>query len=105
MAPEVIKQLKHGRHADIWSVGYVSLSLSLSFKLSNFCVSSSVFISCPVRSCTVIEMATGSPPWSEFTDLVSALFHIGSSNDIPQIPERLSPDGKVPAANPLCLQL
>jgi uncharacterized protein YidB (DUF937 family) len=53
----------------------------------------------------VIEMATGSPPWSEFTDLVSALFHIGSSNDIPQIPERLSPDGKVPAANPLCLQL
>jgi len=65
MAPEIIKQLKHGRQADIWSVG-----------------------------CTVIEMATGSPPWSEFTDQVSALFHIGSSNDIPKIPEWLSPEGQ-----------
>jgi len=49
MAPEVIKQIRHGRHADIWSVG-----------------------------CTVIEMATGQPPWVEFTDQVCALFHIGA---------------------------
>lgn len=49
MAPEVIKQIRHGRQADIWSVG-----------------------------CTVIEMTTGLPPWCEFTDQVSALFHIGA---------------------------
>lgn len=62
MAPEVIKQSGYGRQADIWSVG-----------------------------CTVIEMATGKPPFHEFTDQVSVLFHIASSNQPPPIPSHLSP--------------
>ncbi|DBA78684.1 hypothetical protein WJX77_001730 [Trebouxia sp. C0004] len=63
MAPEVIKQTGHGRQADIWSVG-----------------------------CTVIEMATGKPPWSQFQSQVSALFHIASSKGPPPIPENISPE-------------
>ncbi|GJP80246.1 hypothetical protein CLOP_g10478, partial [Closterium sp. NIES-67] len=65
MAPEVIKQTGHGRPADIWSV-----------------------------ACTVIEMATGKPPWSEFLSQVSALFHIAQSKGPPLIPEHLSPEAK-----------
>ena len=61
MAPEVIKQTGHGRQADIWSVG-----------------------------CTVIEMLTGKPPWVQFNTQVSALFHIASSKDPPQMPEEVS---------------
>jgi mitogen-activated protein kinase kinase kinase ANP1 len=63
MAPEVIRQTGHGRQADIWSVG-----------------------------CTVIEMATGKPPWNEFTDQVSVLFHIAASDGPPPIPAHLSAD-------------
>jgi serine/threonine protein kinase len=45
MAPEVIKQNKYGRYADIWSLG-----------------------------CTIIEMATGKPPYSHFKNQVTAMF-------------------------------
>jgi serine/threonine protein kinase len=44
--------------------------------------------------CTIIEMATGRPPWADFSDPVAALFHIGSSNDVPAIPPSLSADGR-----------
>ena len=57
MAPEVIKQTGHGRQADIWSV-----------------------------ACTVIEMATAKPPWSDFTTPVSAMFHIASAKGPPPLP-------------------
>ena len=65
MAPEVIRQTGHNWQADMWSVG-----------------------------CTVIEMATGKPPWSQQFQEVAALFHIGTTMSHPPIPEHLSADGK-----------
>ncbi|KVI11119.1 Protein kinase, ATP binding site-containing protein [Cynara cardunculus var. scolymus] len=61
MAPEVILQTGHSFSADIWSVG-----------------------------CTVIEMATGKPPWSQQYQEVAALFYIGTTKSHPPIPEHLS---------------
>ncbi|KAJ8766274.1 hypothetical protein K2173_022333 [Erythroxylum novogranatense] len=65
MAPEVILQTGHSFSADIWSVG-----------------------------CTVIEMATGKPPWSQQYQEVAALFHIGTTKSHPPIPEHLSTEAK-----------
>ncbi|KAL6139239.1 hypothetical protein ACLB2K_064516 [Fragaria x ananassa] len=65
MAPEVIRQTGHSFSADIWSVG-----------------------------CTVIEMATGKPPWSEKYQEVAALFHIGTTKSHPPIPEHISFEAK-----------
>jgi len=64
MAPEVIRQQNVGFEADIWSVG-----------------------------CTVYEMATGAPPWSDCSTQVQIIFKIASSSEIPTIPEHLSPEG------------
>jgi len=63
MAPEVIRQKGHGVAADIWSVG-----------------------------CTVLEMATGKPPWSDCSGQVQAIFKIASSKELPVIPDFLSPE-------------
>ncbi|OVA05493.1 Protein kinase domain [Macleaya cordata] len=65
MAPEVILQTGHSFSADIWSVG-----------------------------CTIIEMATGKPPWSQQFQEVAALFHIGTTKSHPPIPEHLSVEAK-----------
>lgn len=65
MAPEVILQTGHSFSADIWSVG-----------------------------CTVIEMATGKPPWSQQYQEVAALFYIGTTKSHPPIPEPLSVEAK-----------
>ena len=56
MAPEVITQSNYGRKADVWSFG-----------------------------CTLIELCTGKPPWSEFNfdNPVVAIRTIGISKDIP----------------------
>jgi len=62
MAPEVIKQVGHGRSADLWSVG-----------------------------ATMIEMATAKHPWPEFSNNLAALFHVATSKDPPPIPPHLSP--------------
>ncbi|KAL4351818.1 hypothetical protein GQ457_06G020740 [Hibiscus cannabinus] len=66
MAPEVILQTGHSFSADIWSVG-----------------------------CTVIEMATGKPPWSQqYQEVAAALFHVGTTKSHPPIPEHLSSEAK-----------
>ncbi|KAF5740065.1 mitogen-activated protein kinase kinase kinase ANP1 [Tripterygium wilfordii] len=65
MAPEVILQTGHSCSADIWSVG-----------------------------CTVIEMATGKPPWSQQYQEVAAFYFIGSTKSHAEIPEHLSAEAK-----------
>ncbi|KAM3378175.1 mitogen-activated protein kinase kinase kinase ANP1 [Capsicum galapagoense] len=65
MAPEVIRQTGHSFSADIWSVG-----------------------------CTVIEMTTGKPPWSQQYQEVAALFYIGTTKAHPPIPEHVSVEAK-----------
>nr|GMD02261.1 mitogen-activated protein kinase kinase kinase YODA-like [Ipomoea batatas] len=65
MAPEVIKNSNGCNLAvDIWSLG-----------------------------CTVLEMATSKPPWSQYEG-VAAMFKIGNSKELPTIPEHLSNEGK-----------
>ncbi|KAF8702061.1 hypothetical protein HU200_033406 [Digitaria exilis] len=65
MAPEVIVGSGYNCSADIWSVG-----------------------------CTVIEMATGKPPWSHEYQEVSLLYYVGTTKSHPPIPEHLSPEAK-----------
>ncbi|RCV31108.1 hypothetical protein SETIT_6G150200v2 [Setaria italica] len=65
MAPEVIVGSGHNCSADIWSVG-----------------------------CTVIEMATGKPPWSHEYQEVSLLYYVGTTKSHPPIPEHLSAEAK-----------
>ncbi|KAI9084208.1 hypothetical protein K1719_033879 [Acacia pycnantha] len=65
MAPEVIKNSSGCNLAvDIWSLG-----------------------------CTVLEMATTKPPWSQYEG-VAAMFKIGNSKELPTIPDDLSNEGK-----------
>ncbi|KAL5703737.1 mitogen-activated protein kinase kinase kinase [Ranunculus cassubicifolius] len=65
MAPEVIMNISgYSLAVDIWSLG-----------------------------CTILEMATSKPPWSQFEG-VAAIFKIGNSKEIPEIPDHLSNDAK-----------
>ncbi|KAL7122990.1 hypothetical protein ACP275_01G078500 [Erythranthe tilingii] len=65
MAPEVVKNSSGCNLAvDIWSLG-----------------------------CTVLEMATTKPPWSQYEG-VAALFKIGNSKELPEIPDSLSDECK-----------
>ncbi|XP_029117275.1 mitogen-activated protein kinase kinase kinase YODA isoform X1 [Elaeis guineensis] len=65
MAPEVIKNTNGCNLAvDIWSLG-----------------------------CTVFEMATSKPPWSQYEG-IAAMFKIGNSKELPAIPDHLSDEGK-----------
>ncbi|KAL1538962.1 mitogen-activated protein kinase kinase kinase [Salvia divinorum] len=73
MAPEVVMNTNgYSLPVDIWSLG-----------------------------CTVLEMATSKPPWSQYEG-VAAIFKIGNSKDAPEIPDYLSADAK--GFIRLCLQ-
>lgn len=63
MAPETVKKMEYTRFSDIWAIG-----------------------------CTLIEMATGEPPWSEFTNPMTILYNIMESKEPPYIPDYLSPE-------------
>jgi len=66
-APEMVKgDGKYTTKVDIWSLG-----------------------------CTIVEMASGKEPWSEcnFANPFMALYSIGSTDKIPEIPDTMSPQG------------
>ncbi|KAJ8486449.1 hypothetical protein OPV22_018934 [Ensete ventricosum] len=65
MAPEVARGEEQGAPADVWSLG-----------------------------CTVIEMASGRPPWPDAVDPVAALHRVGFSSDVPNPPGWMSEAGK-----------
>ncbi|KAF3334135.1 mitogen-activated protein kinase kinase kinase YODA-like protein [Carex littledalei] len=85
MAPEIIMNANgYNLSVDIWSLG-----------------------------CTILEMITSKPPWSQYEG-VAAIFKIGNSKEIPDIPEHFSAEGKHflnlclqrdPAARPTAAQL
>lgn len=61
MAPEIIKQQEHSRYSDIWSLG-----------------------------CTIIEMCTGEPPWSEYKNHLAAVYQILVTETPPKLPDNIS---------------
>ncbi|PUZ44287.1 hypothetical protein GQ55_8G078000 [Panicum hallii var. hallii] len=85
MAPEVISNCNGYKFSvDLWSLG-----------------------------CTILEMATAKPPWSQY-ERAAAIFKICNSQDIPDIPDHLSSEAKSflklclqrdPAARPTAAQL
>lgn len=65
MAPEVLRHEAIDFSADIWSLG-----------------------------CTVIEMATGRPPWGgDTSNPMAALLEIARGDDLPEFPKHLSAEG------------
>lgn len=67
MAPEVIRGEAYGRRADVWSFG-----------------------------CTVIEMASGLPPWAEVEDCnaFTLMYKIASTDETPLLPADIGQSGQ-----------
>lgn len=42
--------------------------------------------------CTVIEMATGKPPFSSYGNPITTMFKIANSTEPPELPANLSPE-------------
>ena len=61
MAPEVLRETRYGRRADVWSLG-----------------------------CVMIEMTTGHPPWHELHNPFAVMFRISMTEELPAIPAWLS---------------
>ncbi|KZV54470.1 Mitogen-activated protein kinase kinase kinase 3 [Dorcoceras hygrometricum] len=113
-----IKVADFGMAKHVWIVS----SSMLSFKGSPYWMAPEVVMntngySLPVDiwslGCTVLEMATSKPPWSQYEG-VAAIFKIGNSKDVPEIPDHLSADAKSfirqclqrePSARPTASQL
>ncbi|KAJ0093874.1 hypothetical protein Patl1_25423 [Pistacia atlantica] len=104
MAPEVILQTGHSFIFLILEVMQcITMRNSNILEAVKICISGPKFLeeSLTVSSadiwsvgCTVIEMATGQPPWSQQYQEVAALFHIGTTKSHPPIPEHLSLEAK-----------
>jgi len=65
MAPEVLNCVEQGPASDIWSVG-----------------------------CTVVEMASGRPPFRNSSNPLVAMYRIACTETLPEIPLSLSPQGR-----------
>lgn len=65
MAPEILKRTGHDFSADIWSLG-----------------------------CTVIEMMTGSPPWSSISQNFEEIIKFVTTGMQPPFPDTISKNGK-----------
>ncbi|KAJ8479027.1 hypothetical protein OPV22_022754 [Ensete ventricosum] len=65
MAPEVARGEEQGPPADVWALG-----------------------------CTVIEMATGCPPWPDVPNAIGVVHRIAFSRVVPDFPSWLSAEGK-----------
>ncbi len=60
MAPEIIKSMEYTRYSDIWALG-----------------------------CTIFEMLTGNPPFSQFRNAMSALYNIMNLSEPPELPKEI----------------
>jgi hypothetical protein len=61
LAPEVVRETSYNEKSDVWSIG-----------------------------CTVIQLLSGKPPWSELSNAFAVVFKIGNTKDPPMFPPNIS---------------